>query len=174
VHQPFELHWQQDNGRLDEGSDAEFAEHWRAVREFIDPQGIVIDIGCGPRPPFAPCIVIEPLAQAYIELAPARWWNNVLVHAHPAEQRVLGLSADTVICWNCLDHSIGWRDILENIWCYARPQARVAIATDFYPPFVGHPGFERAEFMHAIEERFSILESRENWRHAIALLLRRK
>ena len=30
-----------------------------------------------------------------------------------------------------------------------------AIATDFYKPFVGHPGFPREEFMTEIHKRFS-------------------
>jgi hypothetical protein len=109
VHQPWELRWwkeqlAQGHSRDDNG----FARFWGEVIGFIRPDGRIIDIGCGPRPPFAPCAVIEPLANAYRELVPASWWEGVEVFAQPAEELIDGLRGDTIICWNCLDHTIGW------------------------------------------------------------------
>jgi hypothetical protein len=80
--------------------------------------------------------------------------------------------ADTVICWNCIDHAIGWCDILANMRAYARPDATIAVATDFYPPFLGHPGFPRAEFMAEIDKHFEIIEKREPFGRQLALRMK--
>jgi hypothetical protein len=178
VHQPWELEWQRENGRFDSASDINvgFAKHWLPMRTFIDPEGSVLDIGCGPRPPFAPCTVIDPLAAAYMQSTPIEWWRDVVVHSQPAEQRIPELDrwADTVICWNCLDHAVGWQEILDNIIAYAKPRARIAIATDFHNPYDGHPGFGENEFMSEIHQRFVVDKVRPKWRQDIAMLLRRR
>jgi hypothetical protein len=174
-HQPYELEWWRK--ALESGhsqDDEKFNRTWDKVREFIRPQGWVIDIGCGPRPPFAPCTVIDPLAYGYQEMTPAHWWHGVDVHALPAEERIVGLSGNTIICWNCLDHSIGWKQILCNMHIYAAKDATIAVATDFFEPFLGHPGFPRAEFMAEIERLFEVVEARENFDRQLALLLKVK
>ena len=136
IHQPFELSWWKD--ALLKGhscDDVEFAERWEPVRKFINrPSGERLDIGCGPRPPFPPCIVIEPLATAYKEITPEAWWKDVYSFSQPAERIIPELVGefDLVICWNCLDHAIGWRDILSNMAAYGKPDARYAVATDFF------------------------------------------
>jgi hypothetical protein len=155
--------------------DAEFATKWNEVRQFIGVHGDVLDIGCGPRPPFAPCTVIDPLANKYREMTPRRWWRDVTVYAQPAEVALVDLQQkfDTVICWNCLDHTIGWKTILASMWWYARHRegTRVGIATDFYPPFDGHPGFDRAEFTAEVAQQFHVLESREPFGRQLALVM---
>jgi len=172
THQPFELQWWKDhlaNGHsLD---DAEFLKVWSEVREFIKPYGVVLDIGCGPRPPFAPCIAIEPLALEYRKLVPPEWWYGVEVHAHPAEFLIDKLHANTVICWNCIDHTIGWCAILDNMLAYGDKRTRYALATDFWEPFVGHPGFERQQFMAEVEKRFEIIDKREPFGRELALIM---
>jgi hypothetical protein len=100
-------------------------------------------------------------AVKYQEFVPAEWWNGVAVYARPAEETIPNLRADTVVCWNCIDHTIGWRAILDNMLTYGNPGARFAIATDFFDPFLGHPGFERNDFMREIEARFTVIEARE-------------
>lgn len=174
-HQPFELQWWRehlDNYRDDDA----FAAQWVEVKDFIQPSGVIVDIGCGPRPPFKPCIVIEPLAEKYKEITPPEWWQGVVVYGHPAETIVDDLvgGANTVICWNCIDHTIGWKDILDSMVVYGHTTTRYAIATDFWPPFLGHPGFEREEFMQEIKKRFNILEAREPFGRALALLMQRR
>jgi hypothetical protein len=178
-HQPYELEWWRRhlaNGHSRD--DAEFKRIWDEVREFIQPHGFVIDIGCGPRPPFAPCVVIEPLANEYLDLdsVKAEWWENVFVFSQPAEIKLFRLmgEADTVICWNCIDHAIGWRNILDNMRAYARPDATIAVATDFFEPFLGHPGFPRDEFMAEIEQHFEIVEKREPFGRQLALRMKVK
>jgi hypothetical protein len=101
IHQPFELQWWREaleagHSRDDQG----FVDQWDPVREFIHPYGQVIDIGCGPRPPFAPCIAIEPLAREYLKLVPKAWWKDVTILMQPAEDVMQPLcgQADTVIC----------------------------------------------------------------------------
>lgn len=173
THQPFELDWWKD--ALAKGhsvDDAGFEYHWREIRKFAARRGTVLDIGCGPRPPFAPCTVIDPLADKYREITPVHWWNDVIVHARPAEQLIDGLVAETVICWNCIDHAIGWREILDNMVAYGHLGTRYVLATDFHEPFVGHPGFERDEFMHEIDRRFTIVDKREDLGRHVALAMR--
>jgi hypothetical protein len=157
-------------------NDVEFSEAWMPVRQFIKPHGRVLDIGCGPRPPFAPCVVIEPLAEQYqlLDSAKAEWWKGVEIHAQPAEHQIPYLSADTIICWNCLDHTIGWKDILSNMLAYGNAQARFAVATDFWPPFEGHPGYDRVEFEVEIDKRFEIIDRREPFGRQLALLMKAK
>ena len=177
VHQKFELDWWK--GALADGHsvsiDAEHEAQWAEVREFIAPHGAILDIGCGPRPPFAPCTVIDPLALEYYKLTPWQWWKGVTVHAFPAEHRIDGLHADTIICWNALDHLIGWRDVLDNMLAYGNPDATFAVATDFWPePFDGHPGFPREDFDAEIAKRFVIVRQREPFGRHLALVMRAK
>src|SRR5262245_48914119 len=153
-HQPFELQWWKEalaNGHSmdDDG----FRAHWQPVKDWIKPRGTILDIGCGPRPAFAPCIVIDPLATDYQAITPQEWWLDVEVHNACAENFIPGLmdTADTVICWNALDHAIGWQVILENMLSYGTEGARFAVATDFHEPFLGHPGFDIDEFEAEID-----------------------
>ena len=183
-HQPFELNWWRE--ALAGGhscDDLAFAANWQPVFEFIcdgvkgnDGFGRVLDIGCGPRPPFAPCTVIEPLAADYQRITPESWWQGVEVRALPAEYILTDFigAFDTLICWNCLDHTIGWKDILRNMAMYGAPDACYAVATDFFPPFLGHPGFEREEFMREIRKHFVIEDQREPLGRQMALRMVRK
>jgi hypothetical protein len=179
VHQPFELNWWREALSMGHSRDDEWFERdWAPRRDFIKPRGFVIDIGCGPRPPFVPCIAIEPLANEYLDLdaVKAEWWDRVLVFPQPAEIKIFRLvgEADTVICWNCIDHAIGWRDILQNMLEYGAKDARFAIATDFHAPYMGHPGFGREEFMEEIDKRFEVIDRREPFGRDLALLMRRR
>jgi hypothetical protein len=172
LHQPFELDWWREHipeGHLD---DPGFTTAWDEVRGFIEPAGRVIDIGCGPRPPFAPCVVIEPLADEYRKIVSPEWWRDVEVHAQPAEKLVPGLRGDTIICWNCIDHAVGWRSILESMRLYGNPGAKFAIATDFHAPFLGHPGFERDVFEAEIAKLFVVDRQREPFGRHLAMVMR--
>lgn len=180
VHQPFELQWWTDalasgHSTID---DVKFDQQWQPIKDWIKPEPLVVDIGCGPRPPFAPCVAIDPLADEYRKLAHVQpeWWHGVTAINGIAEIELfhLGGKARTVICWNCLDHTIGWKDILDNMLAYGMDDARFAIATDFWPPFRGHPGYERREFMAEIGKRFEIIERREPFDRTLALLMKRK
>lgn len=170
IHQPFEIDWwkQRLPGHC---ADPGFSMQWQKVRDWIEPHGDILDIGCGPRPPFPPCTVIEPLAEEYRKITPNEWWESVSIYSQPAEHLVFGLKADTIICWNCIDHTIGWRRILDNMLIYGRPNARFAIATDFQKPFIGHPGFQYRDFMNQINERFIVCKQREPFGREIALLM---
>jgi len=179
-HQPFELDWWRR--AVAEGhstSDFEFNRFWDEIKAFIEPRGRVIDIGCGPRPPFAPCAVIEPLAHEYKALpqVDAKWWEGVEVHAVPAEFLLDIEGGDTIVCWNCLDHAIGWQKILDNMLRYGKPGASFALSTDFCQPFLGHPGFPKEEFEAEIAKRFSIIRRRDGgggiWRQT-AMVMRAK
>lgn len=175
-HQPFELQWWKDN--LDNyRDDAAFEEQWREAKEFIRPQGLILDIGCGPRPPFKPCFVIEPLALEYQKITPPAWWRGVAVYAQAAEipiDDLLKLRFNTIVCWNCIDHTIGWKQMLDSMVAYGDVATRYALATDFWEPFLGHPGFDRYEFMAEIEARFEIVYKREPLGRQLALLMRKR
>jgi hypothetical protein len=79
-----------------------------------------------------------------------------------------------VICWNAINHAIGWREILRNMRVYGAQDARHAIATDFFPAFVGHPGFDRGSFMQEIKQHFTIVDSRAGLGCELALLMESK
>jgi hypothetical protein len=175
VHQPFELGWWKEHLPAGHCDDPGFTRQWDEIKAFIQPHGSVIDIGCGPRPPFAPCCtVIEPLALEYQKITPDEWWKGVTVYDQPAEQLVADLQGDTIVCWNALDHTIGWRTILDNMVSYGSATARFAIATDFWEPFEGHPGYPRGEFMAEIDKRFVIRQRREPFGRQLALLMTTK
>ncbi len=174
IHQVFELDWWRNAlARGHYADDAAFEAQWARVREFIKPEGRILDIGCGPRPPFAPCAVIEPLADEYRAITSTIWWDEVEAYTRPAEKTLIELEGlfDTIICWNALDHTIGWKDILDNMLAYGALGARFAIATDFFPPFAGHPGFPRGAFMNEIDKRFQIIDRREPFGRQLALLM---
>ena len=176
MHQPFEFGWWQDalaNAHA-VTSDTVFAPQWAPVKDFIKPRGWILDIGCGPRPVFGPCTVIDQLAYKYKAITPGKWWNNVKAYNTPAETLIDGLSFDTIICWNCLDHTIGWRKILDNMLAYGRQGACFAVATDFFEPFLGHPGYKRSDFEYEIGKRFTIIEQREPFGRQLALLMKEK
>jgi hypothetical protein len=171
IHQPFELEWWKEALKGGHSSDPEFSEHWAPMIEFIQPCGVVIDIGCGPRPPFAGSIVIDPLAIEYRKITPTSWWEGITSYVMKAEDFIDDLlhRADVVVCWNCIDHTIGWRTILDNMARYTKRDGRLFLATDFWEPFTGHPGFDKGEFMYEIGRRFRVVEKREPFDRAMAL-----
>ena len=174
IHQPYELQWWREQLAAGHSrDDEEFRDKWKEVEAFIHPAGAILDIGCGPRPPFVPCTVIEPLAYEYQKLTPSEWWKHVAIYAQPAEKLIGVLTGkfDTLICWNALDHAIGWGLILDNMLRYGSQGARYAIATDFWPPFDGHPGYPREEFEAEIDKRFTVVTRREPFGRQLALLL---
>lgn len=174
IHQPFELGWWKEHIPLGHLDDPGFRSQWDEVAAWIELQGTVIDIGCGPRPPFVPCTAIDPLIEEYQKITPAEWWEGVTPYAKPAEELIPGLKGDTIICWNALDHTIGWRDILKNMRAYANPGAKLAVATDFFEPFDGHPGYRRNEFYQEIKQHFRITKKKEPFGRALALMLEPK
>lgn len=162
IHQPFELNWWKEHIAQGHLTDPGWTLFWDDVRAFIEPHGRTIDIGCGPRPPFAPCYAIDPLILEYKAITPGKWWAGVIAYSDPAEDLIPSLrgKGDTIVCWNCLDHTVGWKQILDNMLAYGAPNARFAIATDFHEPFVGHPGYPRTEFDAEIDKRFHIHKRR--------------
>lgn len=178
IHQPSELDWWKKNipthGNTQEPG---FTRYWSEVREWIGVHGRVLDIGCGPRPPFMPCDVIEPLANEYRKITPFEWWHGVGIIAQPAEAVPISRNYDTVICWNCIDHCFNWRGVLDTMLAAGLPKAKYAISTDFWTPFTGHPGVEgRETFMAEIEKRFEVVKTREeepnmNWRQLSLLMV---
>lgn len=165
VHQPYELRYHSEQGIAWCRDDERFTGFWQPILDFVGVKGECLDVGCGPRPPLGfGSWAIEPLADAYRTLCP-EWWEGIQVVAGPAENLVIDFVGqfETVLCWNCLDHTIGWQQILANIASYGHAGTRFGFAMDFNPPSPGHPGFERAEFYAALGERFRILDERTDF-----------
>lgn len=183
IHQPFELAYHRDYGINWCRDEAQYWNFWDGILEFVKvpTKGTLIDIGCGPRPPFHKFVethdvhVVDPLLDEYLKLTPFEWWKDLTVYSQPGEENIPGLKADLVMSWNCLDHTIGWRDIIWNAYTYLKPNGIFVCATDFQPPHVGHPGFEQEAFENYLTEFFEILDTREGfYERAKAYRLKKK
>lgn len=178
THQPYELDYHKNEGVKWCANGKRFREFWSKIFEFTGtPEGNILDIGCGVRPPMhnlGDLTVIEPLADKYQKFAPKQWWEKIKVYSQPADYFIPELEGkfDFILCWNCLDHTIEWQNILANIAKYAHRDTTIAIATDFKEPSIGHPGFERDRFFAEIVEHFKILKQRNVFQERdVALIL---
>lgn len=178
IHQPYELdHWR-DRGGIEWCADEQFHAWWGDVFSFmggVDLGARNLDVGCGPRPPFGPgSTAIDPLIDEYKKLVPKAWWKDIDSHSCPAEELITDLTGEfnTVMCWNCIDHTIGWQQILLNLKAYGAKDATYAIATDFNRPGPGHPGFDRLDFLAEIDKSFKIVKWLEDFhdRHLAMVL----
>ena len=159
-HQAFELKFHQgDNYRW---HDKLFVPPWEQnfgnflglAPDQFGPDEKILDIGCGSRSAFAAYFTsgeiwnLDPLAAQYLSIPEvAKHWTPDLrerLIAAPAEQLQPELVGECsfVNCWNCLDHSYNWREIIENIIVYASPGAVIALCTDTKEHGAGHPGID--------------------------------
>lgn len=176
VHQPYELTYHRDQGVNWCSDEKQFQDFWNEIKNWIKPKGIILDIGCGPRPPFQG-FAIEPLADEYRKITPPEWWENVIYSNQPAEEFIKEFKDkfNRVIIWNCLDHTYNWRQILDNAVKYVKKTGRVIIATDHREPHIGHPGFKKEELLEEINKRFEIVEQKENFKERqLCLILKLK
>lgn len=164
VHQPYEFDYHKHEGVKWCSNEEQFQTFWGTIKDFIKPKGKVIDIGCGPRPPFKNSTIIEPLAEKYQTFAPREWWEGITVYSQPAEVKIPKIKADTVVIWNCIDHTYDWRKIIDNANSYLKKGGTFVVATDIRPPCLGHPGVgDKDEFIKYLEKYFIIVEIRENF-----------
>lgn len=173
IHQPYELRYWTTIGLPHLEDDERFQAWWEPIFEFVEPKGKKLDVGCGPRPPFGKdSTAIDPLIDSYKEMTPPEWWEGVYAISSRAEVRQQIGKFDTVMCWNCLDHTIGWKQILANLRFYAGKQGKVALSTDFNRSGQGHPGFEREDFFKELETvGLEVVNYREDFQdRAIALV----
>jgi hypothetical protein len=99
------------------------------------------------------------------------------VFSQPAEEFIDDLQGtfDTILCWNCIDHTVGFDTILQNIFRYAKDDALIVLATDFHPPGIGHPGFTFDEFMYQLNTYFTIVKEEKNFQERdYAWILKKK
>jgi hypothetical protein len=194
THQPFELKFhQKKNYRWDE---AAFVGQWNEVfgkflglsQNQFEKSHILLDVGCGSRPVLdwftSPCEkhFLDPLLSQYCQIDQMRpYWSSkpeATLHSQPAEKPCAELigRCDFVNCWNVLDHTYDWRQILDNLRDYAKPGAIVCLGTDFQSHGDGHPGIEdRAYFDDFIAQNFKVVKTETNYVHReIALKLIRK
>ena len=174
-HQPYELAFhQQDNFRW---HDEPFQRQWDLVfGEFCEltpdrfgKNDLLLDLGCGSRPALdwfdaGPRTVhLDPLLAEYRRIPEvARFWQardpRDLIAA-PAEEFVHDLEGRCrfVLCWNVLDHTFDWREILENVSRYVAPGGLACIGTDVAPHGPGHPGIDDAnEFARFLVRHFDV------------------
>lgn len=164
IHQTFELDYHVNHGINWCSNEERFQTFWNEIRAFVGPYEKLLDIGCGPRPPFANSSVIEPLAEKYQEHAPSEWWEGIRVYNQPAERKVPRIKFDTVVIWNCIDHTYNWQKIIDNINGYLKDGGHLILATDFHEPTIGHPGVgDREKFIEYLNQYFTIVESKENF-----------
>lgn len=171
-HQTFELDYHKTQGK--EFNHTRHIEYWKNITNWIGIKdyGRTLDIGCGSRPPFKEyardLTVIEPLADEYKKIGELEWWQGIDVHAKPAEEYLNIGQFDTVICWNCLDHTYDWKKILENIDKYAK--GKIIIAVDFKNPHIGHPGINKEVFKEWVDTK-KIIKAEQFSERDLALIL---
>lgn len=174
THQPFELDYHSTQGIAWCRVENQFRGFWDTILEWAEIGG-GLDVGCGPRPPLGPgSYAIDPLAFRYKQMVP-EWWKDIIAFNQPAESPITELAGkfNSVLCWNCLDHTIGWKRILANLKAYGTKQATFAIATDFKPPHIGHPGFEREDFFKEVDKHFEVTKYAEDFQERdVALVMK--
>ncbi len=192
--QPFELKFHQgENYRWD---DSRFFGQWDELfgsflgfrRDQFSRQQTILDVGCGSRPVFdwfdegCQKFFLDPLLAHYCEIEQMRaYWQEkpaATLLSQAAEQfhEPLAAACDFVNCWNVLDHTYDWRQILDNIRRYAKPGGDVLIGTDFESHGLGHPGIEDpAYFFAQVEEHFETIARLNDYVHReVALHLRKR
>jgi SAM-dependent methyltransferase len=186
-HQPFEFTYHYNEGVKWCANEEQMWSFWWKIFDFATFSGRVmgktLDIGCGPRPPLQVfregdnLTIIEPLADKYQKITPPEWWKGITVFSQPAEEFIDDLQGtfDTILCWNCIDHTVGFDTILQNIFRYAKDDALIVLATDFHPPGIGHPGFTFDEFMYQLNTYFTIEKEEKNFQERdYAWILKKK
>ncbi len=170
IHQRYEFGYHKNEGIKWVSSDEQFIPYWGKIFDFIGIAKIegknLLDIGCGLRPPFAlladknKIYAIEPLADKYYEISEHAWWDVMVKYSTPAEifHPELEGKMDVVMSWNNLDHTIGWKQILENMARYSHKDSIIAISTDFHPAGIGHPGYPKEEFLAEMAKYFDIVK----------------
>jgi SAM-dependent methyltransferase len=183
-HQPFELRFHQgQNYRWDD--DAFFAQ-WDEVfgrflglrKDAFGPGSVLLDVGCGSRPVLdwftgeSQKYFLDPLLAEFcrIERMSPYWRGKSpdTLFSQPAEQPITQLfgRCDFVNCWNVLDHTYDWRQILQNVRDYARPGGLVCIGTDFRAHGDGHPGIDdRGYFDRFLGDHFRLDAVRSDYVH---------
>jgi len=194
IHQPFELRFHQ--GTNYRWSDETFWAQWDEVfgsflglsPNLFGEKAVLLDLGCGSRPVLdwftTDCekYFLDPLLSEYlkIESMQTHWCGKPAERllSQPAEvsaEHLVG-KCDFVNCWNVLDHTYDWREILSHVTNYVRPGGLVCIGTDFRAHGEGHPGIDDpAHFRRMIDAHFDVVDRRENYVHReVALKLIRR
>lgn len=192
IHQPWELRYHQGNNFRN--VDASWKAQWDKIFiEFMEitpshftSEDILIDVGCGSRP----CLDwfdegevhnLDPLLSDFlkIEAMKRHWENKTLLYSQPAESLVESLvgKCDYVHCWNVLDHTYDWKQILENITLYSKKGGIVLLGTDLHStPHVGHPGIDnKDEFFRFVNDHFLVTKRKNGFHHReVALKMERR
>ena len=192
LHQPWELKYhKKPNFRWD---DVRWKNQWDKIfSEFmeIDPtyftnESVLLDVGCGSRPCldwFEKGIThhLDPLLDNYLEIDEVKpyWKNKTFLYSQPAESLVKSLvgKCDYIHCWNVLDHTYDWKQLLENIVHYSKKGGLVLLGTDIHStPHLGHPGINNQdEFFSFINEHFKTIKGKNEYvARDVVLKLERK
>ena len=192
IHQPWELKYHQGNNfRWVDASwkaqwDKIFIEFMEITPSHFTNEDVLFDVGCGSRPCldwFKEGVVhnLDPLLNDFLKIdaMKSHWEDKTFLYSQPAESLVESLAGecDYVHCWNVLDHTYDWKQILENVALYSKKGGLVLLGTDLgSTSHIGHPGISsKDEFFDFINEHFWITKREDSFHHReVALKLERK
>lgn len=176
-HQPWELKYHQQGNFRWPGREHLWDEQWDNIfkhfgeldKDTFNDDDVLVDIGCGSRPAlqwFNKGIKynIDPLLSDYLKISKLEdhWKPYTLSQliSEPAEklQENLVNKCDFVLCWNVLDHTYDWKEILKNCYSYLKKDGIFLLGTDVGGhDHIGHPGISnRDEFLLHINSLFNI------------------
>jgi hypothetical protein len=182
VHQPFELNYHQHpnmrwNAKIwDEQWQKVFSEFMELTPSHFTNEDTLLDLGCGSRPALdwfngGTSHHLDPLLNDFLKIEKMKpyWQEKTFVYSQPAEVMINHLvgKCDYTHCWNVLDHSYDWRQIMENIVSYTKNGGLVLMGTDLHStPHEGHPGIDsKQDFFDFIDEHFEVVKREDYYHH---------
>ena len=192
IHQPYELSYHR-HGNF-RWRDNEWQDQWNKVlSDFMELNSdsfqladVLVDVGCGSRPCFdwfshGEKHYIDPLLDSFVtipKMAPY-WSGKHNLHAKPAEELVPSLVDRCVYthCWNVLDHTYDWRQVIKNMILYTKSGGLCLIGTDLgTKESKGHPGIDDpSAFFRLVNDNFHVVKKTSGFVHRqVALKLIKK
>jgi len=194
IHQPFELNYHKkpnyrwgnfkNSWMWDDCWDKLFGDFMQFTKNQFKNEEMILDVGCGSRPAFdwftsGDKYYLDPLLNDYLKIKEMKeYWkdkpkNKLISEAAENLRDDLIGKFSFILCWNVLDHTYDFKDIIKNISMYLKEDGVALIGNDVLkPPHIGHPGVEsESSFFNEIEKYFKI--EREEDSHSMDNILYR-